>query len=580
MKSWQKSLLQSVSKKQVAFLILAVVALYLPAVWGTIVTIDDQGIMKFYGSTRLTLLDAISPGPGYYYRPLIALSYYLDYQLFGQNTYLLHLENVLIHAANAALVFLLARRLFPAAAAGLPLAAALIFATHPVNCEAVSWIAGRTDPLAAFFVLLASLSLCKGLENGRVRHGVYCVLLLLSGVLAKETAVLFIPASLLLVYLWPRLHPDVSAAALKRLGRVLCLLYLGIALALALLLVYRMGSHGNSVQKLFSGDNKDVVDTILSTVRLLGFYLKKMLVPWPLNFAITSVPGWYLIPGLAGLLLLVFAPKRTPYYISVCIGFLFLLPALVVGVFDVAWTMAAERYLYIPSAFFSLAVTWYLYQAADRMRLQRLLLPVFSLCILIASVSSVQRTVVWHSNLTLFEDTVAKSPDFGMLRNELAVALILEKRVAEAEEQLRIASSLDISPLVRGLIRRNKMLISLQDATDAEKRRIINNSGLEKSEEDTELLTILRRCDYALLKSEPAGPGTEALVSELIEVSEILFARTGEALLLYNNGQLFLERGDLERAATCFDRSFRAAPDGAHYKDSAGRLAEKLVRSL
>ena len=113
MTSWQKSL-QSICNKQVAFLILAVVALYLPAVWGTIVTIDDQGIMKFYGSGRLTLLDVVRPGPGYYYRPLIALNYYLDYQLLGQNPYLLHLENVLIHAANAALLFLLASRLFPA----------------------------------------------------------------------------------------------------------------------------------------------------------------------------------------------------------------------------------------------------------------------------------------------------------------------------------------------------------------------------------------------------------------------------------------------------------------------------------
>jgi len=577
--SWQKSL-QSISKKRIAFLFLAVVALYLPAVWGTIVTIDDQGIMKFYGSARLTLLDAVSPGPGYYYRPLIALSYYLDYQLLGQNPYLLHLENVLIHAANAALVFLLAKRLFPAAAAGLPLAAALIFATHPVNCEAVSWIAGRTDPLAAFFVLLASLCLCKGLESGRVRDVLYCVLFLLTGSLAKETALLFIPASLLLVYAWPRLRPDASCAAVKRQGRVLCLIYLGIGLALALLLVYRMGSHGNSVQKLFSGGKQDAVHSLLLTVQILGFYLKKMLVPWPLNFAITSVAGWYLIPGLAGLLLLFFAPKRNPYYIPVCIGFLFLLPALLVGAFDVAWTKAAERYLYIPSAFFSLAVTGYLYQVADRMSQQRLLLPVFSLCILVAAVSSVQRTLVWHSNLTLFQDTVRKTPDFGMLRNELAVALILEKRVAEAEEQLRIAASLDISPLVRGLIRRNKMLISLQDATEAERRRIINSSGKDKSKEDTELLTILRRSDFALLKSEPAGPGKDVLVSEVIEVSEILYLRTEDPLLIYNNGQLFLERGDLKNAAACFDRSFRAAPDGAHYKIPAGRLAEKLGRSL
>jgi len=573
--SWQKSL-QSISKRQVAFLLLAVVALYLPAVWGTIVTIDDLGIMKFYGSARLTLLDAVSPGPGYYYRPLIALSYYLDYQLLGQNPYLLHLENVLIHAANAALVFLLTKRLFPSAAAGLPLAAALIFATHPVNCEAVSWIAGRTDPLAAFFVLLASLSLCKGLESGRPRYGVYCVLLLGASILAKETALLFIPGSLLLVRAWPRLNPAASSAAVRLQGRLLCLLYLSFGISLALFFVHRMGVHGNSLHKLLTGNKPDAVHSLLLTVQILGFYLRKMLFPWPLNFAITSVAGWHLVPGVAGLLLLAFAPKRNPYYIPVCIGLLFLLPAIMVGVFDLAWTVAAERYLYIPFAFISIGVTGYLYQAADRMRLQRLLLPALSLCIAVGAASSLQRTLVWHSNLTLFQDTVAKAPDFGMLRNELAVALIHEKRIPEAEEQLRIASSLDITPLVRGLIRTNGMLLSLMDASEADRRRIITGSGRERSEEDTSLLTILRRSDYALLKSEPAGPGKDALVSELIEVSEILYSRTGEPLLLYNNGQLFLERGDLKNAAACFARSYHAASDDAYFKEPARRLAEKL----
>ena len=575
MTSWQKSL-QTISEKRIAFLFLAVVALYLPAVWGTIVTIDDQGIMKFYGSARLTLLDAVSPGPGYYYRPLIALSYYLDYQLLGQNPYLLHLENVLIHAANATLVFLLAKRLFPAAAAGPPLAAALIFATHPVNCEAVSWIAGRTDPLAAFFVLLASLCLCKGLETGRVRYAVYCVLLLGAGILAKETALLFIPGSLLLVRAWPRLNPAASSAAVRLQGRVLCLLYLSFGLVLALFFVYRMGVHGNSIHKLLTGNKPDAVHSLLLTLQIVGFYIKKMLAPWPLNFAITSIAGWYLVPGVAGLLLLGLVSKRNPYYTPVCVGLLFLLPALMVGVFDLAWTVAAERYLYIPSAFLSIGVTGYLFQTAERMRLQRMLLPVLSLFIVVGAAATVQRTLVWHSNLILFQDTVAKSPDFGMLRNELAVALIHEKRVAEAAEQLRIASSLDITPLVRGLVRTNRMLLSLMEASDADRRRIINASGRERSEEDTSLLTILRRTDYALLKSEPAGPGKDALVSELIEVSEIISSRTGEPLLLYNNGQLFLERGDLKNAAACFARSYHAASDDAYFKESARRLAENL----
>lgn len=571
----QTSLLSN-SKKQIYFLFLVVLVLYCPAISGTINSIDDAGIMKFYSDSHLSLLDIVRPGPGYYYRPITALSYYLDYNLFGQNTYLMHLENILIHAVNAVLLFLLASRLVPLAARGLPLAAALVFATHPANTEAVSWIAGRTDPLAALFILLSAISLCKGLESGRVRHTVLAVILFLAGGLAKETALVFIPASFLLVQGWQQLHPGVSAESVKLQRKVLCLLYLAIGLLLAIVFVYRTGSHCNSMEKLLTGNKLDAAGSLLFCLKIVGFYLKKMVVPWPLNFAITAVSGWYLVPAAAAAVLLWFAPKKNPYFFLVPIGLLFLLPAVVVALFDVAWTMVAERYLYIPSAFLCLGLTGYLYLAADRMRLQRLLFPFLSLCIVAAAVSSLQRTLIWRSNLALYQDTVAKTPEFGMLRNELAVALVHEGRLAEAEEQLNIASSLDVSSMVKGLIRGNRILIKIKGASPAETRRILNTSGLEKSQEETQLLAILRRNDYLILNSLPAGAQKEALVSELIELSEILYARTRDPLLLYNNGQLYVDRGDRKSAATCFVRSYLAAPDGAHYKIPAKKLAQRL----
>ena len=568
----------SKTNRQICLLLLAVVALYCRALWDPIVSIDDAGIMKFYSASQLTLLDVLRPGQGYYYRPLIALSYYFDYQVLGQNTALMHLENILIHAANAVLLLLLAFRLFPVAAAGLPLIAALVFAAHPVNCEAVSWIAGRTDPLAGLFVLLSALSLCKGLETGKVRHTVLSVMLLLTGLLAKETALLFIPVSLLLVAGWRHFRPDASPDNVKLQARVLCLLYLGICLLFAVLLFSRSGAH-NSVAKLLTGNKSDAVGSLLLCLKVFGFYLKKMLVPWPLNFAILTIADWYLIPAAAGLLFLWFVPKRNPYFICVASGFLFLLPAVVVALFDVAWTAVAERYLYIPSAFLAVGLTGYLHLAAQRMRLQHLVVPVLSLGIAVAAVSTVHRTGIWQSNLALFQDTVAQTPDFGMLHNELAVALARAGRVTEAEKELDAASSLDISDLVKGLIRRNRLLISvIRAATPDQKRSLLNRYGWNDVKDDAELLTLLRQNDYLIIPTLRAGAQKDALVTELIEVSERLFSRTGEPLLLYNNGQLLLERGDRRSALAYFARCAQAAPDGAYYKAAAGKLAATLGR--
>jgi len=566
----------SKTNKQICFLFLAVVALYCRALWGPVVSIDDAGIMKFYSDSHLTLLDVLRPGQGYYYRPLIALSYFFDYRVLGQNTVLMHLENILIHAANAVLLFSLASRLLPGAAAGLPLIAALVFAAHPANCEAVSWIAGRTDPLSCLFVLLSALSLFKGLETGKVRHTVFSVLLLLAGVLAKETALVFIPVSLLLVTGWRYIHPD----AVKLQGKVLCLFYLGICLLFAVLLFSRMGSH-NSVAKLLTGNKSDAVGSLLLCLKVFGFYLKKMFVPWPLNFTILAIADWYLIPAAAGLLFLWFAPKRNVYFICVASGFLFLLPALVVALFDVAWTVAAERYLYIPSAFLAVGVIGYCHLVAQRMRLQHLEVPVLSLCIAVAAVSTLHRTGIWQSNLALFQGTVAQNPGFGMLRNELAVALVKEGRVVEAEKELDVASSLDISAMVKGMIRRNRLLISIiKAATPDERRGLINRYGWNMVKDDAELLTLLRRNDYLIFPTLGDGAQKEALVSELIEASERLFSRTGEPLLLYNNGQLLLGRGDRRNALNCFDRCAKAAPDGAYYKAAAQKLTATLSGEL
>jgi len=564
------------NRKLIALLFLAVVLLYSRALFGTIVSIDDVGIMKFYGAPYLTLIDALRPGEGYYYRPLIALSYWIDWHLLGQNALLMHLENVLIHAANVVLLYLLASRLLAPASARLPLVAALLFAVHPVNSEAVSWIAGRTDPLAALFVLLAALSLCRGLQRGTTGPILLSVLFLLCGVMAKETALLFVPASFLIIAVWRRLHPDAAAERARAQQRLLGFLYLGICLLVVAVFAVRSGAH-NSVAKFFGGHVGHPGDSFLLLLSVLGFYLKKLIVPWPLNFAIFSVSPWYALPGAVSLVALVLAPKRNPWFLLCCTGFLFLLPALGVALCEVAWAVAAERYLYIPCAFFSLAAAGYLQSLAGRVVPQRAGLFLAGATLAAVACATVQRTGVWQSNLALFEDTIAKTPGYGVLHNELAVALATEGRLVEARRELDLASSLRPSDLVRHSIARNRVLFGLNDAATPEERRdLIRGYPSELLRKDPEMLTLLRRNDYLILRKLPLGSRRDLLLGELVEVSEQLYAKTKEPLLLYNNGQLLLERGERRQARACFARCVAAAPADAYYRSAAVRLVATL----
>lgn len=128
-------------------------------------------------------LSADWEGGAAYYRPLTILSLALDNALHAGNAAGFHLTNLLLHGANALLVFLLARRL---GATGLPaLLSALLFAWFPRLSEAAGWISGRTDLLAALFSLAALL---VTLGNGRLRAWRAASLAFL-GLLSKEVAV-------------------------------------------------------------------------------------------------------------------------------------------------------------------------------------------------------------------------------------------------------------------------------------------------------------------------------------------------------------------------------------------------------
>jgi len=147
----------------VAFLIVAVLAsgCYLNALGGPFI-LDDYGDIVnnpiIQGKGHLpeiftTPFISASKGRGLY-RPITVLTYWIGPRLFGPNPFGFHLENLLWHTATALLLLVLLRGLWPAEPL-MAFGAAALFAVHPVHTEAVSYISGRSDVLAAFWGLLA-----------------------------------------------------------------------------------------------------------------------------------------------------------------------------------------------------------------------------------------------------------------------------------------------------------------------------------------------------------------------------------------------------------------------------------------
>jgi hypothetical protein len=165
---------------------------------------DTASIEENHLIKRVTMDNLIDIFKGV--RPVVYLSIMLNYQLSGLHVVGWHIFNIAFHIANSFLVYLLISRTlslptlaeqYADKAKRMALFAALLFAVHPIQTEAVTYIISRTELLATFFYLAAFLLFIQGTQKRTSLYyiGVFFSALLSTG--SKEWAVT-LPAMLML----------------------------------------------------------------------------------------------------------------------------------------------------------------------------------------------------------------------------------------------------------------------------------------------------------------------------------------------------------------------------------------------
>ena len=195
--------------------LLVALAAHAPALGGGWVYDDWRFIVVNDGLEPLgnpvRFLDPATADPGRLpdiWRPLRTLEFALSRAAFGLDAGPWHLVSLLLHLANAALVFLLLGRLGASVAAAA--VGAAVFAVHPAQVEAVAWVSSRGDLWSALFVLLSAHAWLR--SAGWDRWSVLAAGWGLLGCLSKESAVVF-PAILLVADL---ARPGGGVAAFRR----------------------------------------------------------------------------------------------------------------------------------------------------------------------------------------------------------------------------------------------------------------------------------------------------------------------------------------------------------------------------
>ena len=133
-----------------------------------------------------------------YYRPFLFFTFAVNYAISGVKPLGYHLVNNLIHIANAILLFVVLKRLFKKEY--LAFLVSLIFLIHPLQTEAVTYVAGRGDLLVALFMLLGIWFFLESQERRHILYRTLTILSLALALLSRETAIV-LPILLLVVYI-------------------------------------------------------------------------------------------------------------------------------------------------------------------------------------------------------------------------------------------------------------------------------------------------------------------------------------------------------------------------------------------
>lgn len=561
---------------KIAFSVVFVMAIFFQTIGHPLSRFDDPFIVEYFGlNSTISWLDVITPGNSFYYRPLVNLSYWIDFQLWGIEPSFMHLENVLLHLLNVILVFQITA-LIPAASKhrSLPYVAAILFGLHPINSEPVNWIAGRTDVFAGTFVLLAVYLLIRALLDHSSRLALMSFVAAFVGMLTKETAIMFIPAAFLVIVYWPDVYPGTP-----RFRRLLspCFLIpvvISSGLVSALLLLVQIRRPGYTAFSVMIEGGPRI---LLRSFEAFGFYARKLFIPLPLNAAIVDVSPLNAIIGIAVLCAVIGAFRRPGISaVLFAISALFIFPALFVAATPIAWTPFGERYLYIPSAFTVIASLVLLSRILEQRNKEILFVPIVSAVIVLSAFATYQRGVLWGDNLAMLEDIIAKSPNFGVARNEYGILLKMDKRFVEAEKQFCIAAEQKNKKNVDRMIHLNLIGMKIQGKPIEEVKKILKSEMGTKTAGDVELLKVINNCNEGILVKATSLDSKKKIVADMIETNEILYLKTHDSFYLYRSGQLALSIEDRHTAAVFFKKAYVNARPDAYYREPARRLAEKL----
>ena len=376
------------------------------------------------------------------WHPLAWLSHALDCRLFRLSPAGHHYVNLLLHAVNAMLLFLILQR-----ATGFTwrsFAVAALFALHPINVESVAWASERKNVLSMLFFLLALGAYGWYVRKPELRRYLVVVALFAVGLMAKPQVITF-PFVLLLWDYWPLRRVKLSNKVAQRGFSALIFekLPLFALSAASAIITMKAQSGGGAVRS-----DLEYPFAVRFGNALLAYacYLRKAV--WPSHLAVMyphpgeSLQAWQ--PVAAALLLGlisagVWAARQRRYLL---VGWLWFLGTLVpmIGVVQVGGQAMADRYAYLPFIGLFVMVCWGAVDWAQHKHVPTQWLGIPTVLVLLTfSLLTYRQLAYWHDSITLWSHTLEVTSRNFVAEDSLGRALVNEGEYEQAIPHFRSA---------------------------------------------------------------------------------------------------------------------------------------------
>jgi len=472
------------------------------------------------------------------YRPFTIFSLSVDYALWKRWAPGYRITNLVLHALNGFLLFLICASLVGEGI--VPWVAMLLYIAHPLHTEAVTTIVGRSELFSAFFLLSAWLLFRRGYTIGPAA-------LFLMALLSKENAIVL--PGILILDVWLSGQADNRKRWIQRVGilGVVAIGYLALRFSI-------LGGLGIPVSAQYMGGQLSYVERLMTSGRVFLEYMRVLFLPLNLagDYDFNAIPianlrnwdAWLGLLLMMSIVLTAFLYRRRNWVVSFGILFAFLVFVPASNWIMPLSVLMAERFLYLPLIGLSMAAAVAFSGLRDP-RIRRLV-GVGALVTAITLCNS--HDYIRRNDFTFFENMVRVTPNSAKARLGYGYALLQAGMKNEAAQQFE--AGLKIIPDYPELL--TTLAMTRMTSTECSQAWPLLHRALQIDPQHADTHRRMGDCYF----KEGRIPEAESMYRHAVE--SIPFA---DPLLYLMWGRTLESTGQTETAITAYERAALIDPD-------------------